>query len=251
MVILGITGAIGHGKSTLAAGFAQVEPSSQHLESFEVIAEVITQWQARTTATPDPHNIDAVNNWLLLLPDILVEVVHEQIDPNLLRFTLQDVSLQPEVYDKLFMHIQNLKKNPAMLGSQVTEANKVEFRPILQWLGGYLVMKVDPGIWYRELMRRAEALSQAGIQLCVIGGLRYPMDAEIVRAGGGHIVYVHRPMMSVQDAADPTERQRAQIVPDITVLNNAGIPQLLKVAERLYTDILLGKLRARYAASEL
>ncbi|SRR6266567_1367634 len=251
MVIIGITGAIGHGKSTLAREFGQVEPLSRHMESFEIVAEVADRWHLHTAILPNPHKLEEVNLWLQMLPVILEEVVHERVEPRSLYFGMEDVTAQPELYEKLFTHIENLKQHPELLQNHINEFNKAAYRPILQWLGGYLVLKVDPGIWYKELMRRAEQANLEGMALCTIGGLRYPTDAEIVRASGGYILAIHRPMLGEQDAADLTERQRSKIRPDVTILNNASVVELQKVAWHVYDDIMLGKLKTNYAATEM
>src|ERR1700744_4699532 len=101
MTIFGITGAIGHGKSTLAEAFGQVEPNSRHFESFTLIADVVEAWQRETQKLPNPHDLTEVNNWLTLLPPILAEHVHEMVDVNRLSFTMQDISTNPYQYEKL------------------------------------------------------------------------------------------------------------------------------------------------------
>lgn len=251
MIILGITGGIGHGKTTLADALAQAALRSIHLESSQVIAEAVVAWHARSTYIPNPHDLAAVNNWLQLLPEVLSNVVHQYVDGTKLTFTMEDISAQPELYDKLFTHLQTLQQNPSLLNSPITTENKAQYRAILQWLGGYLVYKVDPGIWYKEIMQRASEAELQGLELCTIGGLRYPHDAEIVRSGGGIIVLIRRPLVTEQDISDPTERERAKIQPDTVVINNAGLTELVLCARHMLTDIKLGKLQAHYVASEL
>jgi hypothetical protein len=251
MIIIGITGGIGHGKSTLAAAFGRVEPNSRHLESFDVIAQVVDAWHAETGMLPNPHDLAQVNDWLELLPDILERIVHQRVDPARLRFGVSDITARPELYEKLFAHLQNLINDPELLKGRVTEANKPRYRAILQWLGGYLVAKIDSGIWYKELMRRAAEAGAAGVQLCTIGGLRYPADAAAVRGGGGYVLLINRPLVGDRDIADPTERERHEIRPDITVINNAGVPELVACAQAIYTDLKLGKLQNRYITSDL
>lgn len=251
MIIFGITGAIGHGKSTLAEAFGRVEVNSRHLEAFTVIAEVIEKWQSLTTHVPNPHDLTEVNNWLALLLPVLKEVVDETVDPLKLAITTNDIMAQPELYEKLFTHLQNLKNNPGLLMTRITEANKDSFRPILQWLGGFLVTKVDQGVWFNEVMKRAVQAKDEGVQICTIGGVRFPSDADIVRQYGGKIILIHRPLVGERDFADPTERERIHIQPDITIVNDAGLKELVMVAQRVYADIQLGRLKTRYDATIL
>jgi len=251
MITFGITGAIGHGKSTLAEAFGKVEPNSKHLESFTVIADVIDAWHAETTKIPNPHDLAEVNNWLTLLPSILSQYVHEDIDASRLAFTMNDIMANPGIYEKLFVHIQNIQKNPGLMSSRVTDLNKEYYRPMLQWLGGYLVTKVDPSIWYNEVMRMVQQAKADGVALCTIGGVRYPKDAEIVRNGGGQIILIHRPMIGEQDMSDPTERERSHIKPDITIQNDGGLAELVAVAQRIYADEKIGRVRSQYEAMNL
>lgn len=248
MIIFGITGAIGHGKSTLAEAFGKVEPNSRHFESFTIIADIIDTWHAQTKKVPNQHDLAQVNNWLTLLPPILSQYVHEEVDANRLVFTMNDIMTNPDLFEKLFVHIQNIQKNPGLLNNHVTDLNKEYYRPLLQWLGGYMVTKVDPGIWYNEIMRKVQQAKTEGVALCTIGGVRYPKDAEIVSSGGGFIILVHRPLIGEQDMSDPTERERTHIKPDITVLNDAGLAELVQVAQRIYADEKLGRVRSQYEA---
>ena len=249
MTIIGITGGIGHGKSSLAEAFREIEPRSIHLETFAVISEVIEAWQARSDAVPNPHKLDAVNNWIQELPDVLRDIVHEIPAKESLRFDEEDIARQPELYDKLFSYLQTAKKNPSLFHTRITEANKAEFRPLLQWLGGYLVLRVDKGIWYQELIRRSQTAAADGTELSIISGVRFPTDAQIIRDHGGYIVLIKRPLVGDQFVSDPTERERSKINPDTTILNNAGLTELEAVARRVYTDISLGRLQNRYAAT--
>lgn len=251
MIIFGITGGIGHGKSTLADAFGRVEPSSRHLESFSVVAEVAQKWHAATTHVPNPHELAEVNNWIALLPPILAEVLQATADPAKLTFTMDDIVAQPDQYEKLFTHLQNLQSNPGLLNIPISEQNKDNFRPILQWLGGYLVTRVDPGVWYSEVLRRAKQAETEGVKLCTIGGVRYPADADIVRQNGGKIILIHRPLMGEKDFSDPTERERIHIHPDVTIANDAGLTELVMVAQRIYADIKLGRLKNSYDANNI
>lgn len=251
MIILGITGGIGHGKTVLADAFGRIEPRSLHLESSNLIAAVADAMHARMTTYPDPHDLEKVNAWLGVLPEILQQIVHQAIPPEKLIITMDDIAAHPELYEKLFVHLQHVAEKPDLIRTRITAGNKAEYRPILQWLGSYLVMKADPGIWYNELVREAQAAATQGTALCTIGGVRFPSDADIVRKAGGFVILIHRPLMSEPDLTDPTERERVGITPNITFVNDAGIDELIVTAERMYTDLKLGKAKTRYITSEI
>lgn len=250
MVIIGITGGIGHGKSSLAEAFREIEPRMVHLESFAVIAEVIDAWQVRSGAIPDPHNLEQVNGWVELLPPILKQLLYVTVSADALRFSAEDIARAPEFYEKLFLYLEIARKDGRLANQQITTQNKAAYRSILQWLGGYLPLKIDSKLWFNELMRRAQIANRQGLQLCVIGGVRFTADSDVIHSNGGYILRVTRPLMGEHDIDDPTERERSRIQPDTTVINNAGLAELEACARHVYTDIKLGKLRTTYAASD-
>jgi hypothetical protein len=57
--------------------------------------------------------------------------------------------------------------------------------------------------------------------------------------------------MTEADIGDPTERERTQIKVDVTVVNNAGLNELVLCAQKLLNDMRLGKLQTRYVTGEL
>ena len=61
MILIGITGSIGHGKTSLAEAFLKIEPSAIHDESSKLISEFANE--AKKTI---PYTFDAqkINNWL-------------------------------------------------------------------------------------------------------------------------------------------------------------------------------------------
>jgi len=243
-----MTGPIGHGKSTFAKALMELEPTAKHFESSLIVAEVADALHSSTSNLPNRDDIDSINTWLRPLPSILLETVHAKCSFQQLALTTPDVNLHPIEYEKLFLHIQNLVSNPKLLSQDINKENKEQYRPILQWLGGYLVKKVDPGIWYKEIVRRVYAIADSGSKLCVIGGLRFPTDALYVRQAGGVIVKVYRPGHLQYDMLDPTERERENISPDTTIVSNGTIDDVKNCAKQVVDDIAANKLQKTYYA---
>lgn len=246
MIILGMTGPIGHGKSTFASALKELEPSSAHLESSLIIAEVANDLHAALGAIPDPYDIDSLNNWLRSLPAILLQRVNTRTTYERIRLDPGEVEQHPVEYQKLIMHVENLQRQPDLAKHTITRENKENYRPLLQWLGGYLVQKVDKSIWYNEIVRRVYKAQSRGCKLCIVGGLRYPSDAAILRQAGAIIVKVYRPAHLQNDMLDPTERERENILADCTIASDGTVEDAKACAARILQDIREGRLQKNY-----
>lgn len=246
MLIVGIGGPIGHGKSTFADELADLEPATVHFESSQIISEVADRLHKRLSSIPDPYNLDAINVWLRALPGILEDVVHVHCDFEQIKLQEEEVSMHPVKFQKLVMHMENLKRRPSLATTKITTVNKETYRPFLQWIGGYFVEKIHSGIWYNEIVRRIHAVDTAGAKLCIVGGLRYPSDAAIMRSAGATIVHIYRPGHIQSDMLDPTERERQNIQPDCTIMSTGSIADLRNTAEVFLDDLKNDSLQKIY-----
>lgn len=246
MIILGMTGPIGHGKTTFADALAELEPSTVHFESSLIIAEVANAFQSVLSDIPDPYNVERLNNWLKALPPILEEIVHVKCTFDQIKLDQHAMEEHPVEYQKLILHVENLQRKPELMNQKIDKENKENYRPLLQWLGGYLVQKIDSGIWYNELVRRIRQAGEAGCQLCLVGGLRYPTDAAILRGAGAMIVKIYRPGHLQSDMLDPTERERQNIQVDCTILSNGTVADVKVFTKKFYADLKANDLQTTY-----
>lgn len=246
-MIIGLTGGIGHGKTTFARYLEQAAGDFLHYESSDLVIDVANALRQTNHSSPVASDLLAVNQWLQPLPEILAATVHlvPTIEP--VEITPALLVEAPEDYDKLSAYLSDMIDHPERQFSVINAQTKTDFRPLLQWLGGYLVKQRD-GIWFDELVRRLQ--TRPDVELITVSGLRYPGDAERVRAAGGLILEIARPNIVETDKMDITERERDLIEPDIIVNNNGTLKQLEHCATALQRDLTAVNVKATYQASD-
>lgn len=246
---MGMTGSIGSGKTTFAEYLAEQTDRHAHFESWIVVAEVANKLRRATSQHPPATDTEAINSWLHILPSIVTEVCHKPVDFEQIRLTPTKLREAPDNYAKLLQYLELMTSQPHLQDDDITEETKAVFRSLLQWLGGYFVKTVGAGIWYDELISRVQ--NTESIDLATIGGVRFPGDARRVVSAGGRIICISRPDIVTQDASEITERERGLIVPDTTIINDAGLPDLLSCAAKLWKDLHNDCLVTTYTASKV
>ncbi|HEX9679087.1 MAG TPA: hypothetical protein VGA08_00505 [Candidatus Saccharimonadales bacterium] len=251
MRLFGITGPIGHGKTTLANALIALETPSLHIEPSDIIAEVANEWFATfpKDLLVDPLDYGLLNRWL----DDLARVVSHQIKPttgNQLHITHDQVLGESKYYYKLFMHFNLIRQGVIPLGKAIVIDNKDKHRTILQWIGGFLVHRVDSGIWFDHIERLITQARQNGTKLVVVGGVRYPYDASVIRQNRGILIKLVRADLPERELADITEEHRREITVDTTVISDARPEALPELVKALYQDLLVGDLLKEYNSND-
>lgn len=242
MIIVGLTGSIGSGKTTFADFLATQFKQAGHWESWQLVAEVANALRA-CGEHPVPDNKLAINEWLRPLPSIIERICHKRVSFDEIKLSEDARPSSPE-YSKLFQYLELMSARPDLRTGVIAESRKEELRSILQWLGGYLAATCGGDIWYAELIRRIKADSR--LELATIGGVRFLADAACMKQAGGVIVGIVRPGWEARDKADPTERERSRIAVDTTVYNDGNLEQLARCASLLAADLSSRQLVAEY-----
>jgi hypothetical protein len=214
------------------------------------IIDVANALHAALPQTLDPYDVDSINIWLQALPSIFQQVLGLSCTFEQIALNADAVQSHPVEYQKLILHIENLRRSPTLAQQKITAENKANYRPFLQWLGGYLVAKVDQGIWFNEVVRRLRQSQQSGCKVCIVGGVRYPSDAKILRTANAKIIKLYRPGHLQTDTMDPTERERDNIQVDSTVISNGSVEELKHCAVRILQDIQGDRLQPTYHTKE-
>ncbi len=248
-ITIGIHGAIRHGKTTFAEALQMAEPNSLYYESSTIISEVLDRAHEEMTEPFSDDRVTLINELLSKLPPILKEVVHVDTEVKQLLFTEADAINNLDMHKKLLEHAVRLQQMPGLAKQRVTPENKEYYRAGLQGIGGYLVAKVSNTIWYDEIIRRSKADATDATKLVVVGGLRYPADAEVVRGNHGFIVEVVRPFAPETDTTDPTEFYRKQIKSHSKIINNGDIDDMHAIGKIFYDDLQTGIIKPVYIAS--
>lgn len=246
MMIVGLSGGIGSGKTTLADYLTALPYRSEHWESWQLIAEVAESLRNTGREHPLPDDPAAIVEWLKPLPAIVSLKCRKEVSFKQLRLTEANMLSEPEQFAKLRTYLELMQAMPELQVGRIRAENKEVFRSILQWLGGYLAATCGGDIWYGEIVRRIK--QREDIDIAIIGGVRFPADADCITRAGGMILGIIRPDLASRDQDDPTERERNGIKTDATIYNDGTLEALQDLAAQLMRDILRGTLQKKYYA---
>ena len=250
MIIVGISGEIGSGKSTLADLFCQVDPRrTAHFETSTVVVDLANKFNALIVSDEVfDFSLDATNTLLSKYIVHLSAIADKPILLEDIALDIDDVTNQPQWYEKLFAYYKLLRKEPALAATQITSKNKSNYRDLLQWIGGYFLYRIDATMWYQELYRRINDLPST-VDFIALTAVRQPAEAEYVHSIGGQLVSIERPNNNA-DTTDVTERRVKEINFDITIHNDGNLHQLADLASTLRADLVAKTAAKSYRASD-
>jgi hypothetical protein len=252
MITIAVTGPIGHGKTTFMDAFCGLDSNSIKLESGELIANIVERWHKYTYKVPRYDDYNHINDWLKLLIKAIDDETGLKLKFDQIKIDVSDVKNRPEQYSKLFDYLKAVDEHPGLIDNKITADNKPYYRPILQWLGGYLVYKFGAGVWTDQLAKMALQARADDKNLCSIGALRYPSDLKSYESLEPVVVSIARPSIAEEkDKNDPTERERHKIPIDVKIINDGSIEDLSLAAQKLLLDIKSGKMKAQYSSQSL
>jgi hypothetical protein len=251
MILLAITGGINNGKTTLAHDLALNFKYSRLLESSEIISRIADALNFSVAELPDPENLKSINDWLTRLPIFLKDQLDLNVPLSDIKIPQDDFTKYPERYSKLCLYLGNVKARPELSRQKINTTNKPDYRPILQWLGGYLVQKISPTIWFTEITRQTRLESAKNTELVVACAIKFPSEAELIRSVGGKILEIVRPGLALIDQHDYTESRRKQIKTDCVIKNNGTLIDLTVCVAKISADLKSGKMRRHYECRTL
>src|SRR5688572_13360305 len=105
-VLIGITGAVGSGKSTFAKALADCEPDHSIYETYQLIAEVGDAFNQALKAELEfataRNDTELVNQALIWLPAAIEERLHAEVSWSQLAIKRHETLVRPSFYGKLY-----------------------------------------------------------------------------------------------------------------------------------------------------
>ena len=115
---------------------------------------------------------------------------------------------------------------------QFIEANKAQFRGILQWWGtDYRRYYEGENYWVNQALIKIDQKVRQGFQLIIIPDVRFLSEAESLRELGAHLIRVSRPIISDDTHSSETELDSYDKFNHIVL--NSGSLSLLEEEARL------------------
>lgn len=254
-VIICATGPIDSGKTEFCNQLRAQEPSSIGFESSQLITEIANECNSyllvEKRSSPAESHTEA--DYYQFFNNVLARIQenHPLLFEDDVRFTTSETIENPQQFESLRQYVADLLKYPEILEQRITVDNKETYRPFLKWLGGYMVYKAKPTVWFDEIGRRILRF-QPIPKIITVNALRYPSDEQAMRQFAQNngveciVVEVQRP--GTLEGTDVTEASRKAIHVDAIVVNNGSIDDLTKVARKFAHDLNKQRVQEEYHA---
>lgn len=256
MIVIGLTGGMGQGKSTVGAKLRELAgvDYKADLEFSFPITEVANQWLSTwpepLVLNPDQTIEDLANKLIETLPAALDQWTGRSVSTDKLRVASRDESYK--LHERLIIYLHEWlalesEERKVQLPLPIVPVNKTLHRSLLQWLGGAMIELVHPNIWADVIDRRIKQLDGRGYSLVTVGGIRYQQDMTMIHNNGGLILRIVRP--NTLTSSDVTESAMQHVQADVELQNNGTLQDLELVVGELWQDLQAGKTKKQYTAA--
>lgn len=142
------------------------------------------------------------------------------------RLKAMALDVNPAVDSDLDGRMYSLAESVAVFGWERTKDECPEARRFLQTLGVAVREHIDGDAWVRPVLQEAAAATEP----IVITDVRFPNEAEAIRAAGGYLIRIERPSVSSCDS-HVSESGLPDVPVDYVICNTGSVNDLLAHAQ--------------------
>lgn len=252
MHVIGISGAIGHGKSTFSQFLADTINNSRIFEASGDIVLVANNWLRFMPESfkTNPPGSELLNDWIDSLAEIVAKEGLGKPKAKKLYVTEYQLETRDDSILKLLEYLENIRAGTISPNDIIGAHNKEVHRSILQWIGGYLVKNYHEGIWFDSIDRKLNSAKEDGAGLAIVSGLRFPYDKKIIEKHQGTIIRIERPHVMVTDSQEVTEKEGTDLKASSIIINDANLDELRDTAKTFFDDLSGGRILEKYVSSD-
>lgn len=222
--LIGLLGASGHGKTTLAEMLGSQVQAAVTLEYGQQVIDFANHWGMHWP----PPNHGYLAKDIQEISGSLSNVIQKRIGLRLASTTIKDCIASSRAFGKLREYLLASK-----FPRNITMSNQAQHRELLEFLSVFLVELVADDFW--DQLIEPDLCAGLSTNDLVSVCIRQPSNAALMRRHNGVVVRVINPR--IQAKTNPTEARMNLIQPDVVVYNDSNLLALQRTAKILW-DIL-------------